>query len=410
MNRLLTTGLVFTMVIFLALSGCGKNAETGDIKIGVLIPLTGSISSMGENSQAALQLAKSDIEEWFALSGTEQKLTLVMEDTRADTATALQKLKELAAQGIRTFIGPFSSPELAHVKDYANQNDVLLISPSSVMSSLAIAGDNIFRFIPCDKVQSKATAALMSDDGIKWLLPVMRNDLWGASLLESTLAEYEGLRGQSAAPIKYDISGGDIPAIMSGLDQAVGEALLTRSPEEIGIYLLSYDEGTAMLNAAGGMENLKKVRWYGSSGFAMTRGILADPAAASFASSRGLPCTIYALDEAARHIWEPVKNSISGMVGRQPDSYAMISYDALWVLVHTVLSAGTDQNIDRLKLILTEESGRYFGASGNTWLNEAGDRAFGNFDFYGVRPDGGSFAWKRLAWYNSATGALVRIQ
>jgi branched-chain amino acid transport system substrate-binding protein len=379
------------------------------MKIGVLIDLTGSASSVGENSQTSLQLARNDIQAWLFSVGLDTELSLVMEDTRTDTAIALERLKALSAHGIRMVIGPYSSPELAHVKQYADQHDILLVSPASVVASLAIADDNIFRFIPCDLVQEKATSALLTEDGIKWVIPVMRNDIWGHELLQSAAGKFTASGGGVAEALQYDISGNDIPEVVIRLNEAVGEALLTHSPEETGVYMLSFSEGTSILHAAGKLENLKKVRWYGSSAFGMNAGILADTAAASFAFSHGLPCTMYGLDESARHIWEPLKTRITNLLDRQPDAYAMTSYDALWVIVRTALALSNDHSISRMKTVFNNESNQYFGASGNTWLNDAGDRAFGNYDFWGIQPLAGGYVWTRLAWYNSATGTLVRL-
>jgi branched-chain amino acid transport system substrate-binding protein len=415
LNLKLSGKIASYFLILLILAGCHKIKEpawenkSDDIKIGVLIDLTGSAGTVGENSQASLQLAKSDIQSWLFSIGMDSELRLIIEDTRTDTAAALEKLKELSAQGIRMVIGPYSSPELAHVKQYADEHDILLVSPASVIASLAVAGDNIFRYIPSDLIQTKATAALLTDDGIKWVVPVVRNDIWGNELLQSAANGFTAQGGGVAEALKYSISGSDIPEVVKRLDEEVGKALLAHPAQETGVYMLSYAEGTTIMNAAGKMENLKKVRWYGSSAFGMNKSILADPVAADFAISRGLPCTMYGLDESARHIWEPLKARITDVLGRQPDAYAMASYDALWVLAKTALSLGSDERISRLKIVFTEESNRYFGASGNTWLNEAGDRAFGNYDFWGVQPLGKGYEWKRLAWYNTATGTLVRL-
>lgn len=402
-------------LIMLTLGGCDKSkdqdckSEKISFKVGALIPLTGSVSSMGESSNASLELARTDINAWIASLGMDAGLTLVIEDTRTDTATALEKLKLLDSQGIRMVIGPFTSLEVAYVKEYANLHDILLVSPASVAASLAIPGDNIFRLIPSDRVQEKATSAMLKGDNIKWMVPMVRNDLWGLELLQSATREFESMGGGVAETVKYSSSGKDIVTAVAMLNEAVGEALLTHSPEETGVYMISYSEGTAILREASKMEHLRKVRWYGSSGFGLNALLPADTAAASFAFSRGLPCTIYGLDESARPVWEPLQARIAGAIGHQPDAYATITYDVLWILVRTILASDNEQDISRIKAFFMDESNQYFGASGSTRLNESGDRAFGNYDFWGLRPSASGYEWKRLAWYNSASGTLVRL-
>ncbi len=396
--------------LLLLAGGCGKNGDTmPDIRIGVLIDLTGTASSVGVNSAAALELAQSDILDWLGSMDIQSTLELVVEDVRSDTAYTLERMKALYDDGIRIFIGPYSSTELAAVKGFADSHDVLFIGPASVASSLSVAGDNIFRLIPDDRVQSQATAALMIDEGVKFLVPFIRDDAWGRGILHSTTEGLTAGGGAVAAPHTFDATGNDFSGQLSLLDGAVGEALRSHSAAETAVYLLSFAEGTAILNAAPGYPNLNKVKWYGSSAYGLNPGLPANHEAAAFAAGSSLPCTMYGPDESARHLWEPLQSRLAAVLGHQPDSYALTSYDALWLLVRTLRSAGSDQDFARLKTIFTDEAQHFFGVSGNTILNEAGDRAFGNYDFWGVRSAPGGFAWQRLAWYNSATGTLIRL-
>jgi hypothetical protein len=51
---------------------------------------------------------------------------------------------------------------------------------------------------------------------------------------------------------------------------------------------------------------------------------------------------------------------------------------------------------------------RGFGATGWTVLNEAGDRKYGDFDFWAVRVESGAPRCTRVARYETRTGTLVR--
>ena len=403
-------------LFILSLPGCTKSKDTTynpipgeEIRVGVLLSVTGSGHSSGENSQVSLQLAKSDIQSWLNSLGIKAGLNVIVEDTKTDTAVALEKLRNFFSQGIRWVIGPYSSAELAHIKPFADRNGMLIVSPSSVAVSLAIPGDNIFRFVSSDRIQGEAMTALLTDNQIKKLIPVIRDDVWGNDLLGATSKDFTAQGGSVSPPVKYNVSEMYITKILADLDGAVGEALQSYGPSEVGVYLLSFAEGTAILKGAWEKVNLVKVRWYGSSAYALNSSLPADTAACGFAALHGLPCPLYGLDESARYIWEPLRNRIASVIGRQPDVYALAAYDALWVVVRTILALNGDQDILRIKQYFTDQSDRYFGATGNTMLNEAGDRAMGNYDFWAVGPVSGGFEWKRVAWYNSATGTLVKL-
>ena len=55
-----------------------------------------------------------------------------------------------------------------------------------------------------------------------------------------------------------------------------------------------------------------------------------------------------------------------------------------------------------------EEAASFFGTTGWAVLNAAGDRQFGDFDFWAIRPGESSRQWTRVARYNTATKELVR--
>jgi hypothetical protein len=55
-----------------------------------------------------------------------------------------------------------------------------------------------------------------------------------------------------------------------------------------------------------------------------------------------------------------------------------------------------------------EETASFFGTTGWTILNAAGDRQFGNFDFWALREGENSRQWTRVARYNTATKEVVR--
>ena len=50
----------------------------------------------------------------------------------------------------------------------------------------------------------------------------------------------------------------------------------------------------------------------------------------------------------------------------------------------------------------------YYGATGWTVLNAAGDRQYADFDFWAVRPSGSTHAWTRVAGYETRSGTLSR--
>ena len=130
-----------------------------ETKIGVLLGLTGISAERGVSQQAALNIAAEDINNNLSKNDKNIRIALIFEDTQRNPDIALEKLKILAGKGIRLVIGPQTSQELKKVKDYASENNILLISYSSTAPSLSISKDNIFRFVQNDIYQAEAISS-----------------------------------------------------------------------------------------------------------------------------------------------------------------------------------------------------------------------------------------------------------
>ena len=69
-----------------------------------------------------------------------------------------------------------SSAEVSEVKSYADANGLLVISQSSTSPTLSIPGDSLFRFCPDDTMQGEAIARVMREHGMRWIVPIRRDD------------------------------------------------------------------------------------------------------------------------------------------------------------------------------------------------------------------------------------------
>jgi branched-chain amino acid transport system substrate-binding protein len=275
---IITFGLIF-------LTSCEKENkdETKVIRIGALVPMTGTASSSGEATSAALTSALQEINQYLdgIKSGYHLEVSLV--DTQTDTLICIQQYTALKGEGIRLVIGPYSSAEVKALKPLADKDGVLVVSPSSVATSLAIPNDNVFRLVPSDYGQGEAMTALLNDDGIEVLLPVVRDDLWGNELLDATTQQFKDTRTEVYDAVKYSPGETDFNWVVTSLSGKLNEALSTYQPEKIGVYLISFGEGTNILKAASSDQALNTIRWYGSSAYAENKSLVEDYSTAVFA-------------------------------------------------------------------------------------------------------------------------------
>jgi branched-chain amino acid transport system substrate-binding protein len=411
MNAVKPIVLILLSLLF-AFSACKKEPgipQPKYIKIGALLPLTGSGASPGESGKAAIDIA---LEEINSMIKDQQLKTpqfdVIIEDTQTDPDAALIAYRKLKSRGIKLIIGPFSSAVLQTLKPYANADGILLLSPGSVAASIAEPGDNIYRLIPNVVTQGQALNALLMDDNIEAIVPVIRDDIWGNELLKATTDFFSANNGTVIDPVKYQPGITDFEEVVSTLNQNVESALENYPADKIGVYLVGYGESIDILGKASHFDGLSQVKWYGNSAFAEDKNIVGQFETASFANERNLLCPTYGLDPNARQKWEPLLVKVKSAMGREPEIFAFTTYDALWLATQTYQITGPSAGIADLKATFEKQAGSYFGVTGWTTLNNAGDRATAMYDFWGIILINNQPEWKVLARYNNTTGNLER--
>jgi branched-chain amino acid transport system substrate-binding protein len=108
--------------------------------------------------------------------------------------------------------------------------------------------------------------------------------------------------------------------------------------------------------------------------------------------------------QAASPKWTPLSERVQQLTGREPDAFAFAAYDAFWVIA--LLHALKDETTQKIRVdqALPRIAELYFGATGWTALNAAGDRRYGDYDFWAIREVAGSFSWVKVLRYQSNPG------
>lgn len=386
--------------------GGGSGSSTGDtLRIGALLSLTGGWSSLGQTSQAAMEIAAADVNDYLRGIGSDLRVEIDVADTRLDPDLAAAALRDFADRGVRVVVGPQSSAEVRAVKPIADRQGVLVISQGSTAHSLAVPGDNVVRLCPDDEQEGPAIAALMVAEGRTAIIGVSRDDDGNLGLQASAGASFAARGGAVLAGIVYPRDAPDLDQVAFDLDLRVESAIAEHGADGVGVYLTAFDEGADLLAVAGAYPSLSAVRWYGSDGVVASPAFLA-AASASFAHAVGYPCPIFGLDPNAAPLREPVAQRVGDRTGLVPDAFGLSTYDAVWLSALSYLQAGGATNLERYTDTFTRTAETYFGITGWTRLNAAGDRAAGAFDFSGLCPAGAAYAWRHLGTYEpTADGA-----
>jgi branched-chain amino acid transport system substrate-binding protein len=379
------------------------------VTIGALLSLTGEWSTLGRNCQTVISMALESANLAERSSGSPLVFEADVRDTRLVPTNALQQLKELAARGVRVVIGPQSSSEAAALRDFADQNGILLVSPSSTAGSLAIPDDNLFRFCPDDSKEVEAMVAMMKEDGVGAVVPAWRDDVGNQGLHDAMERLFPSAVQRPGH--RYAAGTSDFTAAVADLSSQVAAAKVSH-PDTTVIYLAAFDEAADLFRAAASDAVLSTVRWYGSDGVALSEVLRGDPGAARFGEERGFPCPIYGLDDRYRSVWQPVANRLKGIWGAEADAFTLAAYDAVQIAVGAYRKVGASPGFADFRTVFLDETKTYAGGTGPVVLNAAGDRASGAFDFWSLRVVDGQGVWRRSAAYQpgaGGTGTIVRF-
>jgi branched-chain amino acid transport system substrate-binding protein len=390
--------LIAIIVITFVFQSCSKSKKvlvSKPIEVNGLFSLTGNWSSLGVTSKAALELAAEDVNEYLAKKDALFQITVSVSDTKLDAERAKTLFTKDKNNGVHFIIGPQSSAELAAIKPLVDASKVIVVSQSSTAGSLAIAGDAIFRFCPSDKIEGAAIAATIYKKGIKGLVTVARNDAGNLGLQTSTNAAFTAKGGEIAAIAPYATTTTNFAAVVSAVKEKVSSLSAKYGTASVGVYLASFDECTELFKLAAAEPVLKNVKWFGGDGVVLSTALLSDPTVADFAIATGFFAPSVGLPMALESKWKPVADRIKAKTGIEPDAFALAAYDALWTIAYTLeATKGSTGDFTKLKTTFVEQANKNAGITGPDALDDAGDRAAGTFDYFGIVKEGEAYVWK----------------
>ena len=373
--------------------------EIEEISIGVLLPITGTLSSLGESGYNIVKIALKDINNYLDNIDSKYRIKLFVENTNTNPDEALQKIKLLKEKNnIDTVIGPASSSELMAIKDYADKNDILSVGFASTSPSLSIPNDNIFRTVPDDTNQAKAVATKLWNDGIKVIIPIYRSDIYGNDLLNFTKTNFENLGGIVEDGIKYDAPVGQFAASLNRinyvfwgqelitLNSKVEELHKTFSLNEIGVYVIAFDEVIPILSQANSHPLLEQVRWYGNEATTKYEQIIKNYESSIFAENSEYVAPIYGFNETDNKKLESFFEKYEHYSEEDPITFdGPYLYDSLWLVTLAKVESNNTKNIQELKKTFVDLSSIYSGITGLINLNNAGDRLDAIYEFWTIQ-------------------------
>ncbi len=381
-----------------------------EIPVGILITMTGELSDLGPLYRAGALIAQDDVNAYLKNSGLNYTVKVYLEDTATTSDGALAATQALAAKGIKVIIS-YLSMDIRATQSFVNDHKIVEISYASTAPELAIAGDYIFRLVPNDLHQGKAIARIMWDAGVRNAAVAYRGDAWGDGLFAAFKARFAELGGKVDS-VRFDPSAKDLSAEALSLADIVKGFGVSNST---GVLHLTFDEdGIALLTAIKDNPALTGVRWFGSDGDVgspRVRDVYGE-----LIQKLWTPCTIYTVPTAPNQA--EFNNRWRTATGEtMPGSYEWALYDGLFLATLATLQAGVYDG-EAIKNVFAQAAFHYFGLTGWTILDDAGDRAYAPYEIQAIMPTAGlpgvtpqtrPLDWVIVGYYSEETDSVTWV-
>jgi len=177
----------------------------GTLKIGTLLPQTGSLAFLGPPEFAGVDLALKDINDAGGVNGkTVEKVDSDSGDTSTDTAS--QSVDRLLSNDVDAIVGAASSSVSLSVIDKIVGDGVVQISPANTSDELTAYDDKglYFRTAPPDVLQGRVLGDLILADGNSTVGILALQDSYGTGLAASTEKSITGGGGEVVEQVVYD--------------------------------------------------------------------------------------------------------------------------------------------------------------------------------------------------------------
>jgi branched-chain amino acid transport system substrate-binding protein len=373
--RICLRGIVLLAVLVLSVTGlsvsfmggCGKHEEA--IKIGAVLPLTGSAAVWGQNARMGLEIALQEINQTGGINGT--PVVLIFEDSQSEPGKAVSALQKLIAiDKVGIVIGDIASSSVLAMAPIAERAKVLLLSPGASNPKITDAGAYVFRNWQSDALEGDIDARFAVEKlGWKNVAILFVNNAYGSGLKEAFEMSYSNLGGDVVSVESFDQGATDMRAQLGKLSSVRAD----------GIYLPGYPPEMSLV--------LRQARELGVSVPFLSVQAFDDPQILSTAgaAAEGVIFSVPKPPDASDQIVASFVSKYKSAYHADPGVCSDTGYDALKILAWAIGKVGTDPTAIRDQLYKLQN---YPGAAGLTSFDMNGD-VIKPFIFKTVR--GGAF-------------------
>jgi branched-chain amino acid transport system substrate-binding protein len=343
-------GALFLVAVFL-LQGCGKR-ESSDVKIGALIPLTGSSAEYGKWMKDALEMARQEINEAGGINGKE--LSIIYEDEAGDPKTAASAMQKLAdVDKVPIVFGAFNSGCVLAQAPVAERTKTPILAEAQA-PQIRDAGDYVFRIQPDSRLYIKYFVPYVFNNlDIHKVAILYVNNAFGKALAEIFADSLQKLGGKIVYEGSFQQGATDFRTQLIKIKQLKPEGVFVPAVGETGYVLKqAYELGVSAQFLGGSPTESPDVLLEAGKG---AEGVIY--------------CHHFDPDSKDSAVTRFVKN-YERLYGRVPEGYAALAYDGLKVIAKVLRECGPNRDAIKDSLYKVQN---FPGVTGLTSFDDHGD-------------------------------------
>lgn len=344
--------LMGSVVIFLSNS---SNAQLPNdvIKIGVIVPLTGSTGQWGFSTKEGAVLAVEEVNSHGGIKS--KKLELVVVDDQCSSAKGIKETQELI-KSVKpiAILGAVCSGVTLAIAPLADKHGVVLISPASTSPAITNSGNYIFRVIPSDQLRAKVFAEYIYSQTHKRVSVLYIDNDGGRGSQLAFVESFTKLGGQIVLSEAYPENAQTV--------EPQWKKVIHQTPD--AVVIISYPMDTPIV-----LKNARDIK-VEIPLFFQTEA-LDDPKVFEQTGDTSEGITFIIPSPPTGTQVERFKKKFKQKYGKAPGTFAAEAYDVVMLIAHVVRTS-TEITSEALRIGL-ENIDNFSGASGAIAFDENGD-------------------------------------
>jgi branched-chain amino acid transport system substrate-binding protein len=213
MKSVLSVGVALGLMV-------AASTAHAEIKIGVVVPVTGPNAAFGAQIKTGAQQAIADINKAGGVNG--EKLVMTVGDDASDPKQGVSVANKFASEGVKAVVGAFNSGVSIPVSDVLAESGIIEISPASTAIKYTERGNwNTFRTCGRDDQQGAVAGAYLADKFKgKKIAFVHDKTPYGRGLADETLKALKAKGGTNVIFEGINPGEKDFSSLVSKLKQA----------------------------------------------------------------------------------------------------------------------------------------------------------------------------------------------